>query len=151
MKYFLIILILFSSCAETQQQSKPKFNASSDPFASLKDQYRVYLQSEEYYDARFVYVRKHRDEVMKTLEKADQMEIPGLGVTLIFYRYSIGSEVCKSTEYLKKIDGMYYPHTSLYISEYENPDPFKDGKGEAAKEVLKKIDKWNDDNPWWAL
>ena len=83
------------------------------------------------------------------MEVVEEIEVEK-DVFLIFYRYSIGTDIVKKTEYMRKMDGLYYPY-SVYYSSY-NDDPFKNGKGEEAKKVLTKAEEWEkNENIWWAF
>lgn len=50
---------------------------------------------------------------------------------------------------MKKIDNKWFIHSAYYSSFDE--DPFKNGRGAEAKEMLKKADQWEkgDDKLWW--
>ena len=45
----------------------------------------------------------------------------------------------------KKEGGKWY-RTNLYISTYNNDDPFKDGNKARALEILEKEEKWNEES-----
>jgi hypothetical protein len=98
---------------------------------------------------RAVFQAKHKDEILKTIEVVQKDSIPGKDIVLVYYRYSVGADIVRSTSYMKQIDGKWYVH-SKYYSSYED-DPFGNGKGEEGKKILKKAEDWEKESNeiWW--
>lgn len=143
LSFFLLSLI---SCKSEQDIAKD-FDYKKSALGTLKEVYKTDLDDKRNFDARVYHLRKHKDEVIKNIEVVEEIEVQK-DVVLIFYRYSIGTDVVKRTTYMKKIDGLYLPY-SKYFSSYDE-DPFENGKGEEGKALLKKADDWGDNkNIWW--
>lgn len=92
---------------------------------------------------------KHKDEILKTIEVVQKDSIPGKNIILVYYRYSVGADIVRNTNYMKQIDGKWYIH-SKYYSSYDD-DPFGNGKGEEGKKIIKKADEWEKESKdiWW--
>ena len=92
---------------------------------------------------------KHKDEILKTIEVVQKDSISGKDIVLVYYRYSVGADIVRSTNYMKQIDGKWYIH-SKYYSSYDD-DPFGNGKGEEGKKIIKKADDWEKESKeiWW--
>ena len=148
-KIFLsaITIFIFCSCSgANQQQSTDEFKPSKKSIETLKELLRMICKNN--IDAESAFLRKNENEILKTLEVLEEFECES-EVFIVFYRYSIGTTTVKNTKYLRKVDNFYYPffrHYSTY-----GDDPFKNGKGEAAKKILKKAEDWkSDETIWWS-
>ncbi|MGI8600219.1 MAG: hypothetical protein ACR2KB_13275 [Chitinophagaceae bacterium] len=152
MKFLLFLLastLIFYSCNNIKSESATEFKYDNTPLGTLKESYKHNMSNPTAYDARYYFLKKHKDEVLKTLEVVEEVEVQK-DVVLIFYRYSIGTDIVKQTIYMRKIDGKYLPY-SKYYSSYED-DPFKNGKPDEGKALLKKAEEWEkNENIWWAL
>jgi hypothetical protein len=151
-KNLVVICFITMACSCNNGNSGntlTSFNYKNSSLGTLKEIYEYSLVgSNRGYDARAYFVRKHRDEVLKTLEIVEEIEVQK-DVVLIFYRYSIGTDIAKKTQYMRKMDGVYVPY-SKYFSSYDI-DPFKNGKPEEGKALLKKAEAWDDnENIWWS-
>ena len=141
----ITIFILCSCSRANQQQSKIEFKPSTKSIETLKELLRTICKNN--IDAESAFLRKNETEILKTLEVLEEFECE-TEVFIVFYRYSIGTTTVKNTRYLRKVDNIYYPFFRHY-STYD-ADPFKNGKGEAAKKILKKAEDWkSDENIWW--
>jgi hypothetical protein len=144
----IIIVIFFTSCNTKTNNGTEQFDYKKTAIGTLEELYKIRMERPYEYDARIYYLRKHKDEVLKMLEVVEEVEVEK-DVFLVFYKYSIGTETAKGTNYMRKVDGLYIPY-SKYYSSYSD-DPFKNGKGEEAKALLKKSDEWSsNENIWWA-
>ncbi len=152
MKFPLFLLassLIFYSCNNINGESATEFKYDKTPLGTLKESYRHSLSDPNAYDARHYFLKKHRDEVIKTLEIVEEVEVQK-DVVLIFYRYSIGTDIVKQTTYMRKIDGKYLPYNKYYSS-YDD-DPFQNGKGDEGKALIKKAGEWEENEKiWWAL
>src|ERR1043165_3034128 len=103
------LLIIIYSCSDSKSgNSSAKFNYKSSALGTLKEIYDYNLSSNQNYDAIAYFVRKHKDEVLRTLEIVEEVEVQK-DVILLFYRYSIGTDIVKKTLYMRKMDGLYIP------------------------------------------
>jgi hypothetical protein len=146
------MLIFLTACAGAVVSDKKLPEAKETPLATLKEFYEYDLTQDSYrkINAQINYTVNHKDEILKTLEVAEVDSIPGKDFVLVFYRYSIGSEIAHSDEYMKKIDGKYFLYPTKYYSSYEE-DPFSNGQGLQGKALLKKLEEWTgaDKDVWW--
>lgn len=141
----ITILILCSCSGANQNQSANEFKPSKTSIGTLKELLRLICKNN--IDAESAFLRKNQTEILKTLEVVEEFECES-EVLIVFYRYSIGTTTVKNTRYLRKVDDIYYPFF-IHYSNYD-ADPFKNGKGEAAKKILKKADDWkSDESIWW--
>jgi hypothetical protein len=141
----ITILILCSCSGDNQNHSTNEFKPSNKSIETLKEFLRIICKNN--IDAESAFLRKNENEVLKTLEVLEEIECES-EVFIVFYRYSIGTTTVKNTKYLRKVDNLYYPFFKHY-STYSD-DPFKNGKGEAAKKILKKAEDWqSDESIWW--
>jgi hypothetical protein len=141
----ITVLILCSCSGANQQQSSNEFKPSKTSIETLKELLRMICKNN--IDAESAFLRKNETEILKTLEVLEEFECES-EVFIVFYRYSIGTTTVKNTRYFRKVDNFYYPFFKIY-STYDN-DPFKNGKGEAAKKILKKAEDWkSDESIWW--
>ena len=94
------------------------------------------------------FLRKHRDEMLKTLEVVETVETEKLAVS--FVRYSVGTTVYRDSVWMRKFDGRWLISANQYFSEYGD-DPFGDGKPDQAKALIKRVDAWEKEtaNKWW--
>ena len=145
-----LMLIFLAACGAALSYNKIP-EAKETPVETIKDYYRNDIFQREYskLNAGTHYISEHMDEVLKTLEVSEVDTIPGKDFVLVFYRYSIGVEIAHATEYMKKIEGKYYLYQK-YFSSYDD-DPFKNGRSEEAKALLKKMGEWTDADKgiWW--
>lgn len=142
-------ILLFTACSDIKNTA-PSIDQSS-PETLLKGQYE-YIYTQQNFpvvDAGPAYQRMHKDEVLKTMEVVDKIDIPGQNITAVLYRFSIGSETVHESTYMKKINDKWYLYQK-YFSSYDD-DPFKNNDGTKGKEILKKIDDWTKEttNVWW--
>jgi hypothetical protein len=147
--FFLLVPIIYSCGSAIGSDATSKFQYGKNPLATLKEEYKLELANPYLNSASYYYARKHKDELLKTMEVVEEVEVQK-DIVLIFYRFSIGTEIVKKTSYMKKMDGLYLPYYKYYsrISD----DPFNNGKPEEAKVLLEKADNWEEnDNIWWAL
>jgi len=97
---------------------------------------------------RYAFLRLHREEMLKTLEVVDTSQTDNIAVA--FIRYSIGSTVYRDAVWMRKVDGRWLVCWKQYFSDYGD-DPFGDGKPDAAKAVIKRVNEWEQESPkeWW--
>lgn len=153
-----IVFVLFSCQSSINPESVKsdevkirKAQAKNTIEGTLKEKFLYELQYSvqvQLIDKEYFY-SKHKDEIVQTLKIVETDSIPGTNIFVVFYKYSVGAEVAHETSYMRKLDGNWYLHLGYYAS-YED-DPFKNGRGEEGKKLLKKIENWkdNDDNIWW--
>lgn len=151
----LLFAIAFTSC--TQGSSSPAetppsaYEAKGSIEGTLKEAFTYDLNNAAVpvFNAQSQFKREHKDEILKTLEVVETAEIPKQDITLVFYRYSVGTDFARSTAYFKEVDGKWYFY-SKYFSSYDD-DPFRNGQGENGKALLEKVEKWEDSDsmPWW--
>ncbi len=140
------ILILCSCSGDHQQSLANDFKYSKSSIETLKEFLRFICK--ENVDAESAFLRKNQNEIIKTLEVLEEVEAEK-DVSIVFYRYSVGTTMVKNTMYLRKMDHLFYPYFKYY-SKYDN-DPFHDGKGETAKKLLDKAEEWKSgDKIWWS-
>lgn len=146
---FLMFLVpVIYSCGNARgSDTANAIDYDKTPLGTLKEEYSIVLSDPTRTDASIYFLRKHKDEVLKTMEIVEEVEVQK-DVVLIFYRYTIGTDIAKKTAYMRKLDGLYLPYYT-YFSQYDD-DPFKNGKGEEGKALLKKADTWGESNIWWA-
>jgi hypothetical protein len=143
------LLILLTACGAAVSDKKLP-EAKTTPLETVKEIVEYDISSDYHkISAPGNYEYTHKDEVLKTLEIAEVDTIPSKDFVLVFYRYSIGSEIAHSTTYMKKIDGKYFLYPK-YFSSYDD-DPFKNGRGIEGKALLKKEEDWKnaDKDIWW--
>jgi hypothetical protein len=85
------------------------------------------------------FLRRHREEMLRTLEIAETVETEKVGVC--FVRYSIGSDIYREVTWLRKLEGAWFVCERQYVSSYGD-DPLKDGKPDRAKELIKRTEEW---------
>ena len=83
----------------------------------------------------------YREEILRTLEIVELNEENNIGIA--FIRYSIGTKVFRTTEWLKKYDGKYWC-SGVLISSY-NFDDYGSPQGFESwlKSMERKESKWN--------
>lgn len=142
--------IIIQSCgAKAGENNGQPFQAGKTPLSTLKEIFSRTLSNPDNYDAKYYFLKKHKEEVLKSLEVVEEVEVKK-EVALVFYKYNVGAETAKGTMYFRKMDNLYIPY-SVYFSSYQD-DPFKNGKPEEGKRVLEKKDEWEkNENVWWAL
>ena len=62
------------------------------------------------------YRATHRDEIRKTLEIVRVEEEAPFGVA--FYRFSVGTLICRDTQFFQNLDGIWLPTYIPHFSEY---------------------------------
>lgn len=152
MKYLALpfVCILFA-CSNKNAAIPPLPEAKATPIETLKEIYSFNIAEDGYkkiaLKANFLF--NHKDEVLKTMEVSEVDSIPGKDFVLVFYRYSVGTDIAHETKYMQKVNGNYFIYDS-YFSDYSD-DPFSNGHGEEGKALVKKADEWNgaDKKIWW--
>lgn len=152
MKQLTPLLFIFSvACGGTVVSDKKLPEAKGTPIETIREVYLYDFSKNDHHkiNAASSYIYNHKDEILKTLEIVEVDTIPDKDFVLVFYRYSIGSEIVHAYNYMKKLDGKYFLYYR-YFSSYEG-DPFKNGRGTEGKALLKKLDDWTeaDKNIWW--
>lgn len=151
---FLITLFIgFMSCNNqgnqdltTKEKVLPGVAFQNNTLGTLKEVYKDKFKFPPL-DAATYYIEKHKDEFMKNLEIVEEVEVQK-DVFIVFYRTSIAADTYKRKMYFRKMDGLYIPYYKYYSS--YSDDPFKNGKGEEAKALLKKADEWEKNTAWWS-
>jgi hypothetical protein len=155
MKYSIILfaLMFFCSCNQESKSSQEKKlpTAQNTIEGSLKERMNFNLTNSDNYliaDAVNFQV-KHKDEILKTIAVASVDTIPGKDLVMVCYMFSIGSDINRSSDLMKQIDGKWFFHNKYY-SIYDD-DPFENGKGEQCKAILKKAEEWRkaSEKIWW--
>lgn len=98
--------------------------------------------------AESVYYGKIKEELTATLEVVDFLQADEIGVALV--RYSIGRNVYRNSLWLREVDSKWFPSALQYYSPYGD-DPFKDGNGERAKDIIEAAEEWEEESTeqWW--
>lgn len=90
-------------------------------------------------------VNKYFGDIVNSVKIVDSAAIKGTHLFAIFYSYSIKANVNNGFCYMRKIDNTWRIHEGYYYySEYSGKDPFKNGDGRSAKELLDKKEKWTE-------
>ncbi|MCG7576200.1 MULTISPECIES: hypothetical protein [unclassified Halomonas] len=122
------------------------------PFEAARAWYKNYphwgSESNSNMLAEVRYFNSARDEVVETLAVVDFLSSGEVGVALT--RYSIGREVYRGSVWMREVDGHWYPSVTQWYSSYRD-DPFDDGGGERAKEIIEAAEEWEEESPqqWW--
>ena len=146
--------VLMGSC--TSGSGSGQLNSAKD-VASLSKAYfrevRWRLPERDTKDYAYLldrpnFLRRHRDEMLQTLEVVETAETDNVAVG--FVRYSIGATIYRDAVWMRRIDGQWQPAWNQYFSEYED-DPFGDGKPDNAKALIKRVSEWEKQSPksWW--
>ena len=96
---------------------------------------------------QYAFVRQHRDEMLRTLEIVEVVETEKMGAA--FVRYSVGAHIYRKGIWMRKVDGSWRVLLTQYISSFGD-DPFRDGKPQEAKKLIKRVEEWEKDSEnWW--
>lgn len=96
---------------------------------------------------RMLFLKAHRDEMVKTLEAVDFADDGNIGVA--FMRYTVGSKVYRESIWMRKMDAKWTASSRQYYSTISD-DPFGDGKPADAKKLISRADEWEKDaKEWW--
>jgi len=144
----IISLVVLVSCSDRGVKNQTTVGENiphKDLLQTIKNEYLYFNYDLGRYEDYIL--NKNKIEISQNLKIADTFVIKSFEQTLVFYSYSIGSDIIRETQYYKKDkdNGKWY-RTSLYLSSYNNEDPFKDGNGSRAKEILDKSSDWEEDN-----
>jgi len=156
---FVALCLFLAACNQSGSPSTSSENLVVIKKAKAQNTIEGTLKSSMEYDFQFskqvqltdkaLFLSKHKDEILKSIQVVEKVTISGKDFFLVFYKYSVGADVVHETCYMKEIDGKWYIHPGYYASYDE--DPFKNGKGAEGKAILDKVDKWkkDDENIWW--
>jgi hypothetical protein len=88
-------------------------------------------------------------EMKSTLIVSDSMQITN-DLTVVFFSYSVKSDVVRGVEWVRKIDDKYFL-SFVYLSEYSVDPEFKDHDKNKLTALITKIDKWKESSSevWW--
>jgi hypothetical protein len=132
-----------------------EYSVPKQPADLVKQYYRdvVWRLPEKGYEFAFLldgptFIAKHRDEMLKTLEVVETVEVETIAAS--FVRYSIGGDIYRQVRWLRKVDGAWYVSQRTYYSSFGD-DPFNDGNPERAKQLLNRTNQWEKDSApiWW--
>jgi len=88
-------------------------------------------------------------EMKSTLIVSDSMQITN-DLTVVFFSYSVKSDVVRGVEWVRKIDDKYFL-SFVYLSEYSVDPELKDLDKNKLTALITKIDKWKESSSevWW--
>lgn len=157
---FILILSLVS-CKEGKKlkevksitNTPMKAVADTSIIGTIKNCYNLqihYLSIDQTVDGSY-YVAKNREELLNSIKIKDIVKITNKDLSLVFFTYSIKSDLVNRVMYMRELEGKWFIHSNQYFSEYDD-DPFSNGDATTGKEILKKADNWkkSTDNVWWA-
>ena len=155
--FFIVLTALFFVGCEQKEPVQTESPLKSVDNRYMKDLAIGYLKkvwipvapANTLYD-KYEFFRKHRPEIIHTLEVADSLTVADKGVVL--FRYSLGGDIYRSTIWMRKMNDRWF--VSLRLSEYsEEYEQYDDETKEKAKKVIEKATVWKEEGkePWWGL
>ncbi len=136
----IILSITAIAISLSQKVNPPRWRVdlgASEPNQVIRAVYEI-LTDEACLEARQAHMAANRNEIMKTLEVTDTSESGDYGI--VFYRYSIGSDIFRNAAWIAKVHNKWYWMPNL---EYADTKP-KDGTW--FEQMKEKKDKWEKDS-----
>lgn len=157
MKYYSLLLLFFChfSCKENDISENQDWEKGIKVSPNVDESLKSFVKGQlgfcckNSYMADYYHICEHKNELLRSLEIVEKIEVPTKKLILVFYKYSIGADVVRKTLWFKKLEGKWFLFDRNISSNEE--DPFQDGNPDEAKKVLERAGKWNKESEdvWW--
>ena len=144
--FALFISIFLISCKENITETRKGIKPKKTEIELLKERYEFLIEESKLFNGIYENSKylKHKDDLLNSIKIAESVNIEDTNVFLVFYSFNVGIDIVRKTMYMVNEDGMFYI-SNKYYSSYDD-DPFKNGHSEEGKKILKKAEKWKEEN-----
>jgi hypothetical protein len=157
---FSVLLIALIGCKQTGRQFEIKiyefsgikelliYNIIGDPEFKLSPAPSINFTNYLTWDKN-KFINMNWKEIQSTFSINDSVQVTN-DLTLVFFTYSVKSDIIRDVEWVRKINNKYFT-TTLYLSPYSKASDFKNIDDATFASLEAKIEKWQESSSdvWW--